>query len=45
VAINSDPSAAIFDFAHVGVVADAVELLPALTMAFGKRLKLSRMAG
>jgi electron transfer flavoprotein alpha subunit len=45
VAINSDPHAPIFDFAHVGVVADAVELLPALTTAFGKRLKLSRMAG
>jgi len=38
VAINNDPNAPIFDFAHVGVVADAVELLPALTEAFRKRL-------
>ncbi len=33
VAINSDPNAAIFDFAHVGIVADAVGLLPLLTRA------------
>jgi len=38
VAINSDPNAAIFEFAHVGIVADAVELLPALTEAFRQRL-------
>jgi electron transfer flavoprotein alpha subunit len=45
VAINTDPNAPIFDFAHLGVVADAVELLPALTAAFRKRLRLSRLAG
>ena len=38
VAINTDPNAPIFDFAHVGIVADAVELLPALTKAFRERL-------
>ena len=38
VAINTDPSAPIFDFAHVGIVTDAVRLLPALTEAFIRRL-------
>jgi len=38
VAINTDKSAPIFDFAHVGIVTDAVRLLPALTEAFAKRL-------
>ena len=38
VAINTDKNAPIFDFAHVGVVTDAVRLLPALTEAFRKRL-------
>ena len=45
VAINTDPKAPIFDFAHVGVVADAVELLPALTRAFRARASVRRMAG
>ncbi|CAH2599518.1 Protein FixB [Rhodovastum atsumiense] len=45
VAINTDPQAPIFDFAHVGVVADAIELLPALTEAFRKRLAVNRLAG
>jgi len=40
VAINSDPNAPIFDFAHIGIVADAVELLPVLTEAFRQRLAL-----
>jgi electron transfer flavoprotein alpha subunit len=40
VAINTDPNAPIFDFAHVGVVADAVELLPVLTEAFRQKLSL-----
>jgi len=44
VAINTDPNAPIFDFAHVGVVADAIELLPALTEAFRKRLSVNRLA-
>jgi electron transfer flavoprotein alpha subunit len=38
VAINTDKNAPIFDFAHVGIVADAVRLLPALTEAFRARL-------
>ncbi len=38
VAINTDANAPIFDFAHVGVVTDAVRFLPALTEAFARRL-------
>lgn len=38
VAINTDKNAPIFDFAHVGLVTDAISLLPALTEAFRKRL-------
>ncbi|WP_050783523.1 electron transfer flavoprotein subunit alpha/FixB family protein [Methylobacterium nodulans] len=38
VAINTDPNAPIFDFAHLGVVADAIQLLPALTETFRRRL-------
>jgi len=38
VAINTDPNAPIFDFAHVGIVTDAAEFLPALTQAFRQRL-------
>jgi ABC-type molybdate transport system substrate-binding protein len=38
VAINTDKNAPIFDFAHVGIVTDAIRLLPALTEAFRKRL-------
>lgn len=39
VAINTDPNAPIFDFAHLGVVADAISFLPALTEVFTKRLE------
>jgi electron transfer flavoprotein alpha subunit len=45
VAINTDPNAPIFDFAHLGVVADATEMLPALTEAFRRRLSVNRLAG
>lgn len=45
VAINTDPNAAIFDFAHLGIVADAVDLLPALTAAFRSRFRVNRLAG
>ncbi|MGO9135734.1 MAG: electron transfer flavoprotein subunit alpha/FixB family protein [Methylovirgula sp.] len=38
VAINTDKNAPIFDFAHVGIVADATKVLPALTETFRKRL-------
>ncbi len=47
-AINTDKNAPIFDFAHVGVVTDAIRLLPALTEAFRKRLSphnRDRLAG
>jgi len=45
VAINTDAKAPIFDFAHVGIVADAVKLLPELTEVFRKRLSVNRLAG
>ncbi|MDR3493902.1 MAG: electron transfer flavoprotein subunit alpha/FixB family protein [Ancalomicrobiaceae bacterium] len=48
VAINTDRSAPIFDFAHVGIVADAVRLLPALTDAVTRRFSphtRDRLAG
>jgi electron transfer flavoprotein alpha subunit len=48
VAINTDRNAPIFDFAHVGIVTDAVRFLPALTEAFRRRLSphnRDRLAG
>ena len=44
VAINTDPAAPIFEFAHLGIVADAVTLLPALSAAFARRLRVNRLA-
>ncbi|HXY59130.1 MAG TPA: electron transfer flavoprotein subunit alpha/FixB family protein [Methylocystis sp.] len=47
-AINTDKNAPIFDFAHLGIVTDAIRLLPALTEAFRKRLSphnRDRLAG
>jgi len=41
VAINTDKNAPIFDFAHLGVVADATKVLPALTETFRKRLAVA----
>lgn len=38
VAINTDKNAPIMDFAHVGIITDAIRFLPALTEAFKKRL-------
>jgi electron transfer flavoprotein alpha subunit len=38
VAINTDRNAPIFDFAHLGIVTDAIKLLPSLTEAFRRRL-------
>jgi electron transfer flavoprotein alpha subunit len=45
VAINTDPNAQIFQFAQLGIVADAVELLPKLTEAFASHLSVNRLAG
>ena len=36
-AINTDPGAQIFTFAHFGIVGDALTILPALTAAFARR--------
>jgi electron transfer flavoprotein alpha subunit len=38
VAINTDANAPIFDFAHHGIVGNALQVLPALTQAFATRL-------
>lgn len=38
VAINTDPNAPIFDFAHYGIVGNAMQVLPALTQAFAAHL-------
>ncbi|MBP0595990.1 electron transfer flavoprotein subunit alpha/FixB family protein [Paraburkholderia sp. LEh10] len=43
VAINTDPNAPIFDYAHYGIVADALQLLPALTYACNDHLELQQM--
>ncbi|MEM5388924.1 electron transfer flavoprotein subunit alpha/FixB family protein [Paraburkholderia phymatum] len=43
VAINTDPNAPIFDYAHYGIVADALQLLPALTHACKDHLELQQM--
>jgi glycine/D-amino acid oxidase-like deaminating enzyme len=34
IALNNDPNAPIFDFAHYAIVGDAMQMLPALTRAF-----------
>ncbi len=44
-AINTDPNAPIFDFAHQGLIGDALTILPALTDAFSRRLSVNRLAG
>lgn len=38
VAINTDPNAPIFEFAHYGIVGNAIQVLPALTEAFRSHL-------
>jgi electron transfer flavoprotein alpha subunit len=38
IAINTDPDAAIFQIANLGVVGNALEVVPALTEAFRKAL-------
>jgi hypothetical protein len=45
IAINTDLNAPIFEFAHIGVVTDATEMLPALTEAFRRRLSVNRLTG
>ena len=40
VAINTDANAPIFDFAHYGIVGNAMQVLPALTKAFSEHLAL-----
>ena len=37
-AINTDANAPIFEFAHFGIVGNAMQVLPALTEAFRARL-------
>ncbi len=38
VAINTDPAAPIFDFAHYGIVGNAMQVVPVLTQAFRTHL-------
>ena len=38
IAINSDPNAPIFEFAHFGIVGNAMQVLPVLTEAFRSHL-------
>jgi electron transfer flavoprotein alpha subunit len=45
VAINNDPNAPIFDFAHFGIVGDAMSILPALTEAFRQKLATMKQTG
>jgi electron transfer flavoprotein alpha subunit len=45
IAINNDPNAPIFDFAHYGIVGNAMTILPALTEAFRIHLATARKAG
>lgn len=44
IAINNDPNAPIFDFAHYGIVGNAMTILPALTQAFKQQLAVAKMA-
>jgi electron transfer flavoprotein alpha subunit len=45
IAINNDANAPIFDFAHYGIVGNALQILPALTDAFRAQIAQSRKAG
>ena len=45
IAINNDPNAPIFDFAHYGIVGNAMTILPVLTEIFKQQLAVARKAG
>jgi electron transfer flavoprotein alpha subunit len=45
IAINNDPNAPIFEFAHYGIVGNAMTVLPALTEAFKTHLSTARKVG
>jgi len=45
IAINSDPNAPIFEFAHYGIVGNAITILPALTEAFRAHLAQAKKTG
>ena len=45
IAINNDPNAPIFDFAHYGIVGNAMTILPALTESFREHLATVRKVG
>jgi electron transfer flavoprotein alpha subunit len=45
IAINSDPNAPIFDFAHYGIVGNAMQILPAMTDAFRAHMAQAKKAG
>ncbi len=44
IAINEDANAPIFDFAHYGIVGNAMTILPALTQAFTEHLRTLKRA-
>lgn len=44
IAINTDANAPIFDFAHYGIVGNAMTILPELTKAFQQQLAAARLA-
>jgi len=45
IAINNDPNAPIFEFAHYGIVGNAMQILPAMTDAFRAQIAQARRAG
>lgn len=44
VAINNDPDAPIFDFAHYGIIGNAMQIVPALIDAFRQQLAVAKRA-
>jgi electron transfer flavoprotein alpha subunit len=45
IAINEDPNAPIFDFAHYAIVGNAIQILPAMTEAFRQYLATAKRTG